>query len=797
MTTRLSSRFGKYTKIERVGEGGFGHVYRAFDTELQRWVALKVPHEELLGDPKFVKQFRQEAQIAAQLDHPNIVRIYSIGEYQGTPYIEMEYVEGKTLAALIQAKRRFTPREALNILIPVCEALEYAHRQGIIHQDIKPENILIREKDGRVLVTDFGLARARERSFQSGLSSTGVVVGTFRYMPPEQAEPKLGKIGPWSDVYSLGVVLYQMLTGRLPFAGRSAAQLIYQHVNEPPEPPSNININIDQGVESVVLKALQKRPQERFQSAEEMAAALRAAVEQGKVVPGVYPRRQAIKSRREPSRNWQTAVLGGVILAAFVVLVVVFAWRMFTFGGEKPTEVAMVVAPSSPLSEQAPTPTLVVPTPTPVPPPPLTPTPVPPTATATPTPSATPTPNWDATATAQAHLLATAVSATLTAQPTPTFTPTLESTSTPTPTSPPPPTSIPTPTLSPTPVISLPVPPLVLPVEAKTPVPWPNTPITADNATKLVELAYWSGDKVRRIVFSHDRRMLAISTVNGIYILSSEALEQERHFHKGVSVDALAISPDSSLLASSMCSDLESEKCIRGRITLWQTRDGAMLWNINAHTAHINDLAFSPNSTLLASASDDKSIRIWHLSGRLKQVLTGHTESVTAIGFSHTGDIIVSGSSDKTVRLWRVTDGVLLYTLEGHDFRITDVALSPDDTLIASSSCGEWYEEPVLWWEQHCARGEVRLWRVSDGTLAYVLKGHEETVTSIAFSPDGTLLVSGGWDGTLYLWRVSDGTLLHVIRAHKGWITDIAFAPDGTVLASGSLDGTVRLWGIP
>ncbi len=350
VTTRLPPRFGKYTQIERVGEGGFGHVYRAFDTELRRWVALKIPHRELLTDPEFVKQFKHEAQIAAQLDHPNIVRIYSIGEYQGTPYIEMEYVEGQTLADLMREKGRFTPEEALDILAPMCEALEYAHRRGVIHRDIKPENILIREEDGRVLVTDFGLARARERSFRSGLSSTGVVVGTFRYMPPEQAEPKLGQIGPWSDVYSLGVVLYQMLTGRLPFEGESVAQLIYQHVHEPPEPPSNINIDIPSSVESVVLKALQKRPEERFQSAREMAAALRAAVEQGKVVPG-----------RGSRRNWPAMVLGGILLVAFAVLVAVLSGRVFPSGGEKPTKVAMVVASPSPPPEQTPTPTPALP----------------------------------------------------------------------------------------------------------------------------------------------------------------------------------------------------------------------------------------------------------------------------------------------------------------------------------------------------------------------------------------------------------------------------------------------------
>ena len=288
MTTNLVSHFGKYVQVQRLGEGGFGEVYQAVDTTLNRPVALKVPHQELLRDPGFAQQFYTEAQLAAQLDHPNIVRVYSVGEYQGTPYLEMELVEGHTLAELIKQKGRFTPEEALAIIEPVCEALAEAHRKDIVHRDIKPQNILIRESDGRVLVSDFGLAKATQSSFQASLSSSNVVVGTFRYMPPEQANRKLGEIGPRSDVYSLGVVLYEMLTGRVPFESDSVGQLIYEHTTEPPEPPSNININLSRAVESVVLKALQKKPTDRFPSALVMAQALRAAVEEVIAVPPLF-----------------------------------------------------------------------------------------------------------------------------------------------------------------------------------------------------------------------------------------------------------------------------------------------------------------------------------------------------------------------------------------------------------------------------------------------------------------------------------------------------------------------------
>ena len=278
MADELPQGLDQYSQVSLLGEGGFGQVYRAVDASLGRAVAIKMPHIELLRDANFRLQFQDEARTAAKLDHPNIVRIYRIESIEHTPFIEMELVEGKTLAQLLDEHGRYTPEDALRIIHPVCEALDYAHRKGVIHRDIKPANILVRDDDGRVLVTDFGLAKATESSFQASLSSSNVVVGTFRYMPPEQANKRLGKLGPAADIYSLGVVLYEMLTGRVPFVSDSVGELIYLHTSAPPEPPSNINVNLDWRVEKVVLKALEKRPEDRFATAGELADALRRAI---------------------------------------------------------------------------------------------------------------------------------------------------------------------------------------------------------------------------------------------------------------------------------------------------------------------------------------------------------------------------------------------------------------------------------------------------------------------------------------------------------------------------------------
>ena len=273
----LPPEFEQYTAVTKLGDGGFGEVYRAHDPRLQRDVALKLPHRALLRDPGFVAQFRREVQAAAQLNHPHIVRIYRMVDVEGTPALEMEFVDGMTLAARLAQDGRVSPAEALAIVRPVCAALDFAHDHGVLHRDLKPANILIRHQDHQVLVTDFGLAQATENSYRASLSKSSEVVGSFRYMPPEQANRRLGDIGPRSDVYSLGVILYEMLTGQAPFDGVSVGELVQQHTQDAPEPPSNRNIELSRAVEQVVLTALAKAPDQRYATAGALAAALAVA----------------------------------------------------------------------------------------------------------------------------------------------------------------------------------------------------------------------------------------------------------------------------------------------------------------------------------------------------------------------------------------------------------------------------------------------------------------------------------------------------------------------------------------
>lgn len=255
---------GRYEILERVGGGGMAIVYKGLDVLLNRKVAVKVLRQQYVNDEEFIQRFRREAQAAASLSHPNVVSIYDVGQEGETHYIVMEYVDGMTLNEIIKERAPLQVEEAIRYASQICDALDHAHHNQIIHRDIKPHNILI-GKNGRVKVTDFGIARAVTAST---ITQTGSVVGSVHYFSPEHA--KGISAGAKSDLYSLGIVLYQMLTGRLPFLGESPISVALKHLQENVEEPRKVNPLIPQSVENIILKAMRKNPDERYQSAMEM-----------------------------------------------------------------------------------------------------------------------------------------------------------------------------------------------------------------------------------------------------------------------------------------------------------------------------------------------------------------------------------------------------------------------------------------------------------------------------------------------------------------------------------------------
>jgi len=253
---------GRYRIVRKLGSGGMANVYLAEDEDLGRRVAIKILNDRYANDDLFIERFRREAKSAAALSHPNIVSVYDRGEAEGTYYIAMEVIEGRSLKELIMTRGPLPIPQALAYTHEMLEALRFAHRHGIIHRDIKPHNILIGE---RLKVTDFGIARAGA----SQMTEAGSIMGTAQYLSPEQARG--APVTAASDLYSVGIVLYEMLTGKVPFTGDSAIEIAMKHLNEPPKPPSKIRPEIPEELDAVVLRALSKNPEDRYQTAEEFS----------------------------------------------------------------------------------------------------------------------------------------------------------------------------------------------------------------------------------------------------------------------------------------------------------------------------------------------------------------------------------------------------------------------------------------------------------------------------------------------------------------------------------------------
>jgi beta-lactam-binding protein with PASTA domain len=258
---------GRYRIMRKLGAGGMANVYLAEDQELGRRVAIKILNDRHAGDDQFIERFRREAKNAAGLSHPNIVSIYDRGEAEGTYYIAMEYLDGRTLKELIVGRGPAPIKTTIEYARQVLAAIGHAHRNGIVHRDIKPHNVVV-DPDGRLKVTDFGIAR----SGASQMTEVGSIIGTAQYLSPEQA--KGAPVDQRSDLYSVGIVLYEMLTGKVPFSGDTPLEIAMKHLSAIPEPPSKLRPEIPDDLDLIVLRALAKDPEERYQSAEEMASDL-------------------------------------------------------------------------------------------------------------------------------------------------------------------------------------------------------------------------------------------------------------------------------------------------------------------------------------------------------------------------------------------------------------------------------------------------------------------------------------------------------------------------------------------
>ncbi len=325
-------KIGKYEILGILGRGGMGIVHKALDPDIEREVAIKTIRFDTLTEglekEEQLNRVIREAKAAGRLNHPNIITIYDVGRDKDLTYIVMQYVDGQSLQNLIDSGKSFSPQEIIDTLKPVSEALDFAHQGGIVHRDIKPANILI-DKSGQPFLADFGVARIET----STLTQAGTTVGTLSYMSPEQVKGQM--VDKRSDIFALGVILYELLTGKKPFGGDNMSTIVYRIVNEEPQRITDIKKDLHGGYESVVRKALAKNPEDRYQSCREMIADLENP---GRMAEATRAYELGLETGREPNTRKRGLVWAGA--AAFVAVIAAGAYLLFSGRPEKSSELA-------------------------------------------------------------------------------------------------------------------------------------------------------------------------------------------------------------------------------------------------------------------------------------------------------------------------------------------------------------------------------------------------------------------------------------------------------------------------
>ena len=308
MTSQAPTLFdGRYRLEGEIGQGGMAVVYRAHDERLNRPVAIKMLRPQFAGDQNFLTRFRREAQAVAILSHPNLAAVWDTGEVNGVPYIVMELVDGDNLKTRIASQAPFTAERAVGLMIQICEGVGAAHRAGVVHRDLKPQNILL-TRTGQIKVTDFGIARSLATT---STTQTGPVWGTAQYIAPEQAAGQT--VSPATDVYSLGIILYEMVTARLPFEADTPLALAMQHLQAEPPPIRTYNPSVPVGLEHIITKAMAKKPQARYPDADALCSALKAYQRLGEQMTGpipVIPRQAATPTPAAGSAPTRAATSG-------------------------------------------------------------------------------------------------------------------------------------------------------------------------------------------------------------------------------------------------------------------------------------------------------------------------------------------------------------------------------------------------------------------------------------------------------------------------------------------------------